>query len=1128
MGDSTFIVSPPTDNPSDDGEMRQRPPISAAEFSHMFTPLTLEQMFKPAPAQDDGTSTRTSASITGMLWRNGGGGGSGVDGSIGSAGDTLKQLLSNGSNPAAHEQSSYRSSSQQQQQAESQQPQQYMRPAPMADNESFAAPYSPPDSVASPSSAQEDAHYQGISAAVAADIRRPESARLPVDAQPPVSQRAQVTHRRSALMEGRRIPLIPNSPHLRPGSRASMVSLGSTSTGAHRAPMRLPEAHRSAPVHAPMPQNIRAPFPIPQERGPPATADPQMHRMANRPAPMQETSHADYYSHPLQIHSAVGPGSRQPLDSSLRHEVLDKVARRSQPTTPHDMHIPLPSSQRPVAVTQPLHSSLEYGYVPDGHSGTDITMLPGDNRTRAYMWGSGDGSEQAASHYDMPQPQHGTAQRPSSGSRFGSLRKVDYPGVGQARKSSDSSAHLLTPKDFQVPLPDRIGDMVLDKEIGEWVNINDYSGPSRGASPVTQRSQPPQPPPPPHQEAPQQEDSSLRTGSRGPASQRSSISLHSHTSAFPLPLPTGEKNSAGPYGIGLISPVENQRKHVHEMAERKPVRRGTTASRERPIEDEALGSIVQRLMTPAASPEACTALDLSGSGIRNLAGLSQITSRLEAICLSGNKLQSLAGLPMGLVSLRAPSNWIRFSPTDRNKFVFARELPHLEEIDLSANEISDIGVFSNLRHLRVLDISRNRIDSLEGLRGCRRLLHLRMRDNNLTAFDLEPAEAPLLTTLDLVNNRLRVVPSAIADFAQLTKVNMMKNDLEWIELCGPAAESLRELRLSENPLIVRRAGGIVDLDMWMAKYPGLRTLYMDVCNVRQMCRSGEDSSPPVDDLNSMQSLFGEGSGWPSLFNLSLRGNALRAPLEIDFACLCHLKNLYTPDTLVTLPRSLPQMNHLLQLVMCNAGLDRLPENMGMALPNLKLLDVSSNPELVDFTPIVQMAGSLEVLRCRAVGFGGLSDVVAGGAMHGRIGGNQDAGDEQAMLRWLSKLRRLRRLDMRFNKCTADLYAAPPLPASAVGSSAALDGVLSPQMPGQSVMGEAGHPGLGSVGAVPVPSTMTRVDEEVWLRQDHAYLAGLKANRQLVLLRRRENYWATATRQFPRLDELDGIKISGSR
>ncbi|KAJ1669055.1 Leucine-rich repeat protein [Coemansia sp. RSA 25] len=575
--------------------------------------------------------------------------------------------------------------------------------------------------------------------------------------------------------------------------------------------------------------------------------------------------------------------------------------------------------------------------------------------------------------------------------------------------------------------------------------------------------------------------------------------------------------------MGLISPVENQRKIVREMSER---RTAESPAHRRPIEDDALGSIVQRLVTPATSPDVCTALDLSRSGIRSLAGLAQITSRLETICLAGNKLQGLHGLPTGLVSLRAPSNWIRFSASDSDRFFFARELPHLEEIDLSANEISDIAVFSGLRHLRTLELTRNRIYSLSNLRGCRRLAYLGLRDNIVTNFDLEAAEAPLLATVDAFNNRLRVVPASIADFGHLSKANFVKNDLEKVELHGSPAESLRELRLSENPLLVRRSGGVVDMTQWKAKFPGLKTLYLDICNIRQLAQS---TSSGV---------------WPSVFNLSLRGNALQPTLALDFSCLCHLKNLYAPDTQMVLPRVLPPLSHLLQLVLSNAGLAQLPSNMGPALPQLRLLDISNNPDLVDLSPVLQLSPSLEVLKCRAVGFGSLSmaphdtgNLTPATPAAGRWSSDgvetfPDAdsangahsstalSEECVALKRMAGLRRLKRLDFRFNRCTIELYAPPPPTMAA----SALDNILSPQIPSSSVMGDAGLSSASPLLAVGGTSSATRFDEEVWIRQDHAHLASLKLTRQTRLIQRRDNYWAMAASLFPRLEELDGIKV----
>ncbi|KAJ2890596.1 hypothetical protein IWW38_004048, partial [Coemansia aciculifera] len=698
-GDSTFIVNPGTSAATAHGaaprdpqqvpqqqQQQQRLPFSQAEFNHMFSPLTIERMFEHGPSMADSNDTSTPASIMGMLW-HGGAGDDDDDRSLeGGAGETIKLLMSHGSNPTG------------------------------AATNNPGASASPPETVTSQSSGPED-----------------------------MQAFVQTQHLAPARTEGvRRLPPIPSSPRLRPSSRMSAASSGGagqrrTALNEHYARDGVPQSLR---IHDVVAWGLSAP-----------AGDA---RANNRSMSTYDAN--DYANQPLQVHSAVGP-RHQAADLSLRHEVLDKVARKSQPTTPFDVHIPLPSSHRQQFMMQRPASSIPLEYHAAMHSADDITMLPGDNRSRAYWSPAATQDDQSQlAHQGSPRlaPPRGIT-RPMSASKFGSMRRsADHPPhqqqQQQTRKASDGNAHLLTPKDFNVPLPERIGDMVLDKGAGEWVHISEYVHMRPGSPAVSQ---------------------SHVAEQQGLTSSRSSISLH--TSPFPQPLPTDTRRPLPPpaaptaaYGMGLISPVENQRKIVHEMSER---RSAESPAHRRPIEDDALGSIVQRLVTPATSPDACTALDLSRSGIRSLAGLAQITSRLEAICLAGNKLQGLQGLPTGLVSLRAPSNWIRFSASDSVRFSFACELPHLEEIDLSANEISDIAVFSGLRHLRTLELTRNRIYSLSNLRGCRRLAYLGIRDNIVTDFDLEAVDAPLLATLDAFNNRLRVVPASIAEFGYLSKAN---------------------------------------------------------------------------------------------------------------------------------------------------------------------------------------------------------------------------------------------------------------------------------------------------------------------------------------------------------------------
>ncbi|KAJ1829772.1 hypothetical protein LPJ56_000084 [Coemansia sp. RSA 2599] len=1173
--DKTFLIN----HGSGDGSARlPQMPVSGLNLDHMFKPLPLIRMFDEGPFENENAGdTQKSSSISGLLWnKHGKGDRRNASGSIEGAGDTLRAMLSNGSNPV-EEQSRQRQRQEQQEQ--------FMA---LVEQESLITPSSPPDTVASQGSAQEDTaaysyvHQGSQPASLAGSLRRSSSVRTPVSQPQSVpATGSSLSHRRSVQYDGRHMPPIPGSPQLRSSSRMSPAAYGQSGNSARTHAIQPPASARPSSSTG---DHYQYQSYLQRQRhhvGRPASS---------RPVPMHGVLSAasDFSSHPLQIHSAVGPSTRyqqqqqqhqrqnqpqtqqlqpslsQPqiqCDVSLRHEVLDKIARRSQPNTPYDGNGNPPSSYRPPSSMglRPV-SSMDYSHFQPIYTSEDITVLPGDSRLRAHLFSqnqsnAGMGHHHAHEGNPSPHDYHnhqqqqqqqrqsqlkssssytsGLNQRQDAASHFDSIRRAEHAALSQVRKTSESSAHLLTPKDFNVPLPTRVGNMVLDQEIGEWVEIGESSqvqsrrnSPnSRGSGGHVGNSSGPL------------VESPLHTAYKGPASGRSSISTISHTSAFPRPLPTNVDGRNSTIGMGLISPVENQRMVVREMTERKAARRNSTSQR-RPIEDEALGSIVQRLMTPATSPDACTALDLSGSGIRNLSGLAQLTSRLEAICLSGNKLRSLTGLPTGLVSLRAPSNWIRFSVGDADKFSFARELPHLEEIDLSANDIGDISVFSGLRHLRILELNRNRIESLRGLCGCRRLLQLGLRDNIVTSFDLDATEAPLLASLDLFNNRLRVIPASIADFTHLSRVNMVKNDLEQVELHGSPAEAIRELRLSENPLLMRSNSGVVEVGVWQSKYPNLKTLYLDICNIRQLARPANVLSTSIDAHPKPDMAA---SSWLSLFNLSLRGNALQPLLAIDFDCLSNLKNLYAPDTHMVLPRSLPVMNHLLQLVLCNASLSRLPANMGAALPQLKLLDVSNNPELNDPQPILQLAPSLEVLKCRTVGFGDGNAATPGiqtfpdvpndnnpgnGANSASGAFSMENAGECNLLRTLSKLRRLRRLDLRFNQCNRDLYAPLPslsslaLQSGASSSSAALslDGALSPQMAGQG--GGMGDGGAAASGIV----SSARIDEEAWLRQDHAYIHGLKLTHQTEVTQRREKYWITAISLFPRLEELDGIKV----
>ncbi|KAI8322485.1 L domain-like protein [Martensiomyces pterosporus] len=1147
----TFIVNAAAANTgsSDSGARNRGFPIPASEINHMFSPLSIELMFQRSPSAGDSNSdTRASASITGMLWRNGSRNSDGMSSNtMGEQGNTLKQLLSNGSNPSPHDGTNG----------------QRMQGAPAITavrNSSLVTPTSPPETVTSHASMQSQITGYPTSA-------------LPYSAGgiPLLTLSNLSLH--GSQRGNQRLPPIPSSPHLGTPSRQSLSSTASSTASMHRKPLPEKPARSANPGAADRTRGGAPPI------GGPSALPPQLphasrrgagivdRRLGHRPATMYEVMPNEHSFSP--IHSSIGPGQRQQTAGPmLRQEVLDKAARRSQPTTPFDPHSPAlssSSSKRPMSMMQRLPPSTVHPVAGRSPPNDDNTVIPGGSRPRAFTWNSLDeGQQQHQQSTRGPQRMQHNVQprrrqlplshqvaasqigagliRPASTTLYGATKLPESAAALHGRKASDGSAQLLTPKDFDVPLPDRIGDMVLDKEIGEWVHIDDLAHLSAAGSPLTRS------PTSAHLD-------SQQTMAKVPSSARSSISTHSHTSAFPQPLPTEKEDGHDSYGTGLVSPASNQHRAVREMVERKGVsRRESTLRSRRGSEDEALGSIVHRLMTPTASPDGTVELNLAGSGIRNLEGLSQTASHLESIYLDRNKLQGLSGLPMTLVNLTASSNWIRFSASDKNKFRFASELPHLENVDLSSNEISDISVFSGLTHLRVLVLSRNRMESLGGLRRCRKLALLRLRDNYVTDFDLDPSEVPLLDTIDLFNNRLRVLPANIAEFERLASINLVKNDLSCVELQWPPAFAVRELKLSENPHVLRKDGGVIDVHAWAEKFPSLKTLYLDTCSIKHLARSTSSSSTSPS-----------AAAWPSLFNLSLRGNATQPELVIDFGCIPNAKNVYAPDTRLLLPQLLPPMRHLRQLVLRNAGLRFLPSNMAEALPHLEQLDICNNPDLADMGPLPKLM-SLVSLMCRAVPFSkaGHAQVVeelpkapvagkrpaSGGLeafpeidyelsesqiMSGSGGGNSsawgDAADEIRTLQSLKNLKRLKVLDLRFNQGTNDLYAPAPHSTLVLPS----DGLYSPEASSQRVFGDVdamAGPGWrsrsstmtqcanGSGGPPPV-----RVDEAAWRRRDAAFWSHVNQTQQQSISYRRMVYRRAAKSMFPQLETLDGIKCN---
>ncbi|KAJ1680099.1 hypothetical protein EV182_000685, partial [Spiromyces aspiralis] len=148
---------------------------------------------------------------------------------------------------------------------------------------------------------------------------------------------------------------------------------------------------------------------------------------------------------------------------------------------------------------------------------------------------------------------------------------------------------------------------------------------------------------------------------------------------------------------------------------------------------EALNTILHCLNSESRALHQLTSINLSGCGIHSLSGMASIFPSLDSINLNGNKLTTLDGLPGSTAVLSAAMNWISSPEGDdlshaqgdggsssgggiKGIYLYADFLPHLEHVDLSDNQITNIGIFSGLRHLRTLIVDKNRLTSLSRLR----------------------------------------------------------------------------------------------------------------------------------------------------------------------------------------------------------------------------------------------------------------------------------------------------------------------------------------------------------------------------------------------------------------------------
>ncbi|KAK4208895.1 septation initiation network scaffold protein cdc11 [Rhypophila decipiens] len=406
-------------------------------------------------------------------------------------------------------------------------------------------------------------------------------------------------------------------------------------------------------------------------------------------------------------------------------------------------------------------------------------------------------------------------------------------------------------------------------------------------------------------------------------------------------------------------------------------------------------------------------LKLANKRLGSLHGLKEFCSQLESLDVSHNQVRNLTGIPESVRQLKINHNQL-------SGLTAWNHLIHLQYVDVSNNGLTSLGAFKNLVHLRSLRADNNQITSLDGIKFHDGLLSLRARGNNIAQLDFWSNKLVRLAELDLKDNKIARV-TGLQNLPCLSSLNLENNQLESFSIEAPAEddapssavepvqkkmETLRYLHLNDNKLS--------KLDIRLL--PHLRLLHAD--RNRLVRIDGFSRAKKVDSL-SLREQSGEKpldlghllSRAYEVRKLYLSGNyfgsppSSSSPADEEEEDGCEQESRFQPTV---------DMLNLQLLELANCGLARLPEGLGMMLPNLRVVNLNMNA-LVDLSPLVGIPRLKRVL----------------------VSGNRLA-DCARLVRVLAAFGMLSCVDVRDNPGTQGFYA-PPLAQAIVKATSSGSG-----------------------------------------------------------------------------------------
>ncbi|KAH6851275.1 hypothetical protein B0I37DRAFT_445173 [Chaetomium sp. MPI-CAGE-AT-0009] len=307
-------------------------------------------------------------------------------------------------------------------------------------------------------------------------------------------------------------------------------------------------------------------------------------------------------------------------------------------------------------------------------------------------------------------------------------------------------------------------------------------------------------------------------------------------------------------------------------------------------------------------------LELRGKGLSALQALDAYCGRLESLDVSKNMIRNLGGIPSSILHLRITDNQL-------SSLTAWNHLMNLQYIDVSNNALTSLAAFKSLIHLRSLRADNNQITSLEGIKFHKGLQTLRVRGNLIEQVDFDGNTLHRLTDLDLKNNQICQITN-IDQLPSLSSLNLDSNHLTSFSVDGAQPmTALRYLRLDDNNLTTLNVRAL----------PHLRLLHADRNALVHI--SGFSRARRIDSL-------------------SLREQHGTAPLDLPhlLSRAYEVRKLYLSGNLLESFSPRIDLLNLQLLELANCGLSTLPDEVGLMMPNLRVLNLNMNA-LADLAPL---------------------------------------------------------------------------------------------------------------------------------------------------------------------------------